>query len=230
MKTNNPLSGLLLIDKEKGISSFRLVHILRKITQVRKIGHAGTLDPIATGLMILLIGKNFTKQSNQFLELDKEYLATLFLGKSTDTHDEEGKITDSSDSIPPLEDIEKALLSFQGEVLQTPPMYSAKKIKGQKLYDLARRGITIEREPVPITLLTTLISYEYPYLTLNIQCSKGTYVRTITDDLGKILKTGAYLYALKRLRIGPFSLKDALSQNQLTYESVGDSIRENPLS
>lgn len=228
MKTNN---GILLLNKEKGITSFGLIKILRRLTGIKKIGHAGTLDPFATGLMILLIGKEFTTQSDLFLNLDKEYAATLFLGKSTDTHDEEGSELNTSDKIPTLEEINEHLSSFQGEMMQTPPMYSAKKVNGQKLYKLARKGITIERKPVPITLSTTLVSYEYPYLKLHVKCSKGTYIRSIAHELGEKLGSHAYLFALERTRVGPFDLNSAISQKDLTETSIGGSLLDaNPLS
>ena len=207
--------GILLIDKPRGKTSFSLVSLLRKITKERKIGHAGTLDPFATGLMILLVGKSFTRLSDQFLTQEKEYRATLQLGISTDSFDCDGTEISRSDLIPAFEEIENALCLFQGEVLQTPPMFSAKKVQGKKLYELARKGIVIERSACRVTLHTTLLSYNYPHLELQIRCSKGTYIRSIAHDLGTHLGCGAHLTELRRLRSGGFSIEDAVTTEQL---------------
>lgn len=217
---NQPAGGILLVDKPKGISSFRLVQILRKRLGIRKIGHAGTLDPFATGLMVMLVGRDFTKLSNSFLCANKEYIAELFLGSATDTFDHTGTVKEQSSYVPALAEIESALLQFQGEVEQMPPMYSAKKINGKKLYELARKGIEIPREPVKITLETLLIRYEYPLLELRIVCSKGSYMRTLADDLGRLLGCFAHLTQLKRTRSGDFYLKDSISEADLTSPSI----------
>ena len=176
--------GILPINKPRGKTSFHLVHILRKLTGIRTIGHAGTLDPFADGVMVLLIGKRFTTLSNRFLNQDKEYLATAHLGITTDTYDIEGQTTFQSSQIPTLAQIEETLLKFQGTILQTPPMFSAKKVEGKKLYTLARKGITIERQAVPVTLHIELIHYSYPKLQLKVHCSKGTYIRSLAYDIG----------------------------------------------
>jgi len=202
------IEGILPICKPKGSTSFSLVSILRRITGVRTIGHAGTLDPFATGVMILLIGKKFTRQSDQFLGQDKEYIATMRLGIETDSYDTDGQIVATSDRVPSLSEIETALLSFQGTILQVPPMFSAKKIAGKKLYELARKGVTVERAAVPVTLHTTLLSYTYPNLLIHVRCSKGTYIRSIAHDLGEQLGTYAHLSELSRTKSGSFSLDD----------------------
>jgi tRNA pseudouridine55 synthase len=207
--------GILPVDKPKGKSSFSLVMALRRITGIEKIGHAGTLDPIATGVMIMLIGKAFTKLSVDLINHDKEYRATLRLGQTTDTFDEEGQILSSSDHIPTLLDIEQTLKQFQGKITQIPPMFSAKKINGKKLYELARQGKTIERQPIQVELTTKLLSYDYPHLQLHIACSKGTYVRTLADDLGRQLGCGAYLQELTRLRCGPYHLEQCINGSLL---------------
>jgi len=212
---NPKLEGILLLDKSAGPTSFSLVRTLRKLTNIQKIGHAGTLDPFATGLMIYLIGKNYTKKSDIFLNLDKEYIATLKLGASTNTFDLDGQIQNRSDTIPTLSQIEEALNSFQGKIKQVPPMFSAKKVRGKKLYDLARKGIEIQREPIEITVQTALLSYEYPFVRLKVTCSKGTYIRTIGHDLGVMLNSYAYLTELQRTRIGPYHLSDSISQKDL---------------
>lgn len=202
--------GILLVNKPKGKTSFNLVSRLRFLSGISKIGHAGTLDPFATGVMVMLVGKKFTKMSDLFLTQDKEYEATLHLGIATDTFDLEGKILSESSLIPTLEEVVQALSYFQGEIWQTPPMFSAKKVEGKKLYELARKGITIERKPVLVKLKTELLSYDYPFLTLRVSCSKGTYIRSIADDLGKHLRTGAHLTKLVRTRSGPFLLQDCI--------------------
>jgi tRNA pseudouridine55 synthase len=202
----SPYEGILPICKPKGKTSFSLVSMLRKLTNVRTIGHAGTLDPFADGVMVLLIGKRFTQLSNRFLNQDKEYRATVQLGITTDSYDIEGQITSQSPYIPTLAEVEEALLKFQGTILQTPPMFSAKKVEGKKLYELARKGITIERQAVPVTLHVELISYAYPYLELHVKCSKGTYIRSLAYDMGVELTCGAHLFALTRTRSGTVSL------------------------
>jgi tRNA pseudouridine55 synthase len=210
--------GILLVNKAKGKTSFSLVSIIRKKTKIKKVGHSGTLDPFATGVMVMLIGKNYTKQSNDFINHDKEYIAEITLGKITETYDSEAPITEVSSVIPSLKEIEENLLFFNGDILQIPPMFSAKKVKGQKLYNLARKGISIEREPVKVFLQTTLLSYSYPLLKLKISCSKGTYIRSVAHDLGQNLKCGAFLSALVRTRSGPFHLKDCVDQDLLSKE------------
>ena len=219
-KPNAPIlqkinEGILLVDKPRGKTSFSLVTALRRLTRIEKIGHAGTLDPFATGLMVMLIGKNFTKLSQDYLCQDKEYECKMLLGISTDSYDCDGQTTSTSTLIPTLSDIEKALASFQGTLQQIPPMFSAKKVDGKKLYELARRGVEIERKAVPITIKTTLLDYTYPYLSLNISCSKGTYVRSIAHDLGQLLGCGAHLSELRRLRSGSFHIKDSINGNLL---------------
>lgn len=212
-----PHEGILLLDKPKGITSFRLVQILRKRFGVKKIGHAGTLDPFATGVMVMLIGRNFTRQSNQFLACEKEYVAELFLGKATDTYDVEGTVTQESTYIPSEEEVKSALTSFQGEVMQVPPMYSAKKVQGTRLYKMARQGQEIEREAVKVCLNTTLVRYAYPLLELRIVCSKGTYIRSIAHELGQKLGCFAYLQNLRRVRSGTFTIDQCITLEALAH-------------
>lgn len=207
--------GILLINKPRGKTSFSLVSALRKLLNVQKIGHAGTLDPFATGVMVMLIGKNYTRLSDQLLCQDKEYLAEVRLGVATDTYDCEGKHTSTSDAIPALEEIHTALGRFQGEIDQQPPMYSAKKIQGKKLYELARKGKTIDRPAVKVQVSIQFLSYAYPFLALKIACSKGTYIRSLAHDLGAMLGCGAHLSALQRLRSGTFRLEECFDGNHL---------------
>lgn len=215
-----PVEGILLVDKSKGPSSFKLVSILRKKLGVKKIGHAGTLDPFATGVMVMLIGRRYTRLSDQFLCNDKEYIAEVHLGITTDTYDSEGIVIEKSLIIPTLEDIQNALKAFQGEVEQVPPMYSAKKIQGKKLYELARKGIEVERKAVKVVLETILMRYEYPILELRVLCSKGTYIRSIAYDLGLKLGCGAHLSNLRRIRSGKFCINDCIPEGDLSSPSV----------
>lgn len=207
--------GILLVNKPKGKTSFHLVGALRRITKIQKIGHCGTLDPLATGVMVMLIGKQYTKLSDQFLGQDKEYRATLKLGKRTDSFDSEGSLLSTSDYIPHLSEVENAILQFQGTFFQTPPMFSAKKVGGKKLYELARKGIAIERKPCQVEAQVELISYEYPTVILHVHCSKGTYIRSLAEDIGNLLTCGAHLSDLMRTRSGSFHLSDCIDGNLL---------------
>ncbi len=214
LKPNKPscdaASGILFVDKAAGRTSFSLVNQLRHRLGVKTIGHSGTLDPMATGVMILLIGRQFTRLSDQFLTQDKEYRATIRLGVETETYDGEGAPTAYSDLVPSAETLTEVLTHFQGSVQQIPPMYSAKKQQGKKLYELARKGITVERPPVTVTLHTSLLRYEYPELELTVACSKGTYIRTMAHDIGQQLGCGAHLSALARTRSGKISIDECI--------------------
>jgi tRNA pseudouridine55 synthase len=217
---NNSFEGLLPVNKSTGFTSFYLVKILRKITKIKKIGHAGTLDPFASGVMLLLIGKNYTKKANELIGLNKQYLATIKLGIATDTYDLDGKIEKNSDYIPSFNEVEKVINFFQNEITQTPPMYSAKKINGKKLYELARQNITIERPSQLVLVKTKLISYEYPFIKIQVKCSKGTYIRSIAHDMGIMLNTYGHLVSLTREKIGAFTLKDCIDQKDLSFEHI----------
>ncbi|MBA3957172.1 MAG: tRNA pseudouridine(55) synthase TruB [Parachlamydiaceae bacterium] len=213
--------GILPINKPVGKMSFSLISRLRRILNIQKIGHAGTLDPFASGVMILLIGRNYTRLSDRFLEADKQYRATLKFGVTTDSFDCDGQIIKESDFIPSLSDLEVAITHFQGEVEQIPPMFSAKKVNGKKLYELARQGKTVERAPAKVRMETTLLHYEYPYATLSVTCSKGTYIRSIAHDIGERLGCGAHLIQLERTRSGTFLLDDCLD-GSILYEPTTD--------
>ena len=211
-----PSLGLALIDKPVGKTSFYLVSFLRKLTSVKCIGHAGTLDPYATGVMVMLVGKPFTTKANQLISLGKEYEARLKFGVSTDSFDLDGTVTFESPIIPTISEIEEVVKEFQGEILQLPPMFSAKKINGQKLYNLARSGQTIERQPKKVFAEVKILNYAYPYLDIHVTCSSGTYIRAIADDIGTKLKCGAHLVALKRTKVGPFNLSECQSIEELS--------------
>jgi tRNA pseudouridine55 synthase len=153
--------------------------------------------------------------SEQFLKDDKEYLATIHLGKETDSYDCDGNVLFENERKPQASEIETALASFQGEIWQTPPMFSAKKVGGKKLYELARKGQVIERKPSLVRMDTTLISHEYPFVTIKVRCSKGTYIRSIAHDLGEKLGIGAHLSSLKRTKSGRFTIDQAIPQSSL---------------
>lgn len=215
------MQGILLVDKPKGKTSFSLVAVLRRLTGERRIGHAGTLDPLATGVMVMLIGRQWTKRSNEFLGEDKEYLADVTLGESTTTYDAEGDVVETSDKVPTLEEIQSVLQSFTGTIQQVPPMFSAKKIKGQKLYHLARRGQSVERPPATVNVAIELIEFSYPKLTLQVACSKGTYIRSLAQDIGEALGCYGYLSDLRRIRSGGFCIDQCIDGKQL-FESTPD--------
>lgn len=230
--SNRPLAqGILILDKEMGRLSFSLVSWLRKFTGQPKVGHAGTLDPFATGVMVMLLGTPFTKMATQFLQDDKEYLGTIRLGVETDTYDSDGQILSTTLLEPTVEEVEEALTFFQGKVLQVPPMFSAKKIGGKKLCDLARQGKNIEREAVTLEMKVDLLAYEYPYIRVKVRCSKGTYVRSIAHDLGKKLGTGAHLSALRRTRSGVFCIEQATTLSALQEDpaKLFSSMIQSPL-
>lgn len=207
--------GVLLVDKPEGKTSFSLVRLLRRFTGIQKIGHAGTLDPFATGVMVYLIGKNYTAMSDQLLSTEKEYIAKICFGVTTDTYDCDGKIMARSKKKPSFDAVMQVLSKFQGEVTQTPPMYSAKKVEGKKLYELARKGITIGRSAALVRIQCTLVEYSYPYLSIQVTCSKGTYIRSLANDLGEQLGCGAHLCQLQRIRSGPFTLQQCINGNRL---------------
>lgn len=209
--------GILLVDKPSGKTAFSLVARLRRHLGVKKIGHAGTLDPFATGVMVMLVGRSYTRLSDQLLSQDKEYAATLKLGITTDTYDCDGKTVSESSYIPDKLELEEALKKFQGEISQIPPMYSAKKIQGKRLYKLARTGAIVERPPSLVRCAIHLEKYSYPFVDLHIACSKGTYIRSLAHDLGAVLGCGAHLTALRRLRSGQFSLQDCIDGKLLDH-------------
>jgi len=220
---NNELnkSGFLLVDKPIGITSHDVIHKLRRITNIKKIGHAGTLDPFASGLLIVAIGREATKKINTFVKLDKIYLAEIELGSTTNTHDSEGELKKISNKIISLAIIEKMLINFIGKQKQIPPMFSAKKIKGKKLYELARAGISVERTPCEIEIFDLkIINYNWPILEIKIHCSSGTYIRAIARDLGESLECGAYLKNLKRIAISQFLLENAYSLDKINQKNL----------
>jgi tRNA pseudouridine55 synthase len=212
---NEQPQGILLVDKPLGITSFGVIAALRRLTHVKKIGHCGTLDPLASGLLVCLIGKNFTKKSDQLTAENKAYIANIELGYATTTFDKEGEKTQSSSIIPSLETVHQALAKFQGETLQTPPIFSAKKIGGQKACDLARKGKPVELKPSSVNMELELVEYNYPHLVVKAKVTKGTYIRSLAHDLGLALQTYAHLSGLRRVECGSFSIDQAISLEEL---------------
>jgi tRNA pseudouridine55 synthase len=207
------IDGILLVDKKKGITSYDVIReIKRKYPKGTKIGHTGTLDPFATGLLIILIGRPATKLMNKFHKLKKRYVVDAKFGFETDTQDITGRVTSKSDDgiKPTKEDIEQTITkNFLGEITQIPPKYSAKKIKGKKAYELARKGQEFELKAKEIEIYElNILDYSYPDIKMEIQCSTGTYIRTLVRDLARVLGTYATAVDLRRTEIGPFSLND----------------------
>ena len=218
------LSGILLLDKDEGWTSQDCVSKLRGILHERRIGHAGTLDPLATGLLVVLVGR--ATRAATFAEAgEKEYLATVRWGTVTDTQDITGTVLSSSERIPSPEDVQAVLPQFTGEILQIPPMYSAIKVHGQKLYAVARRGGTVERDSRPITIfsLDYLGRNEKAEDLLRVHCSKGTYIRTLCHDLGEALGCGGCMAALRRTSVGAFSVDNAVRIADVT-PAAADSL------
>lgn len=206
---NDP-AGILLVDKPQGITSHDVVARMRKVFQIKKIGHAGTLDPMATGLLLILVGKA-TKASQYLMSLDKEYTGTIKLGEVTDSQDADGEIV-MTKQVPDLTeaDVAKVMKTFLGDQYQTPPMYSAKKINGQKLYNLARKGKVVAREPRVIHISRyEMTKFELPEISFIVRSSKGAYIRTLAHDLGDRLDCGGHLSALRRTAVGEFCVDDS---------------------
>jgi tRNA pseudouridine55 synthase len=207
---NEDPEGILLVDKPSGITSHDVVDRVRRIFHMKKVGHAGTLDPMATGLMLILVGKA-TKVSQYLMSMDKEYTGTMRLGQVTDSQDADGTVIEER-PVPDLSEADalEQMKTFLGDQYQTPPMFSAKKVNGQPLYKLARKGKTIAREPRVIHISRfELTSFALPELSFLVGCSKGAYVRTIAHDLGEKFGCGAHLNVLRRTGIGDFSIKKA---------------------
>jgi tRNA pseudouridine55 synthase len=211
--------NFLLVNKPVDWTSHDVVAFLRSKLKIKKIGHAGTLDPFATGLLIVGVGREATKRLDEFKSMKKEYIAKIKLGETSNTDDCTGEIKKSPQEIktPEEKEIKEILQKFIGKQLQIPPMFSAKKVNGQKLYDLARKGIEIERKPAEIEIYQIeLINYHWPFLEIKIQCSTGTYIRTLAHDIGEKIGCGAYCEELTRTKIGEYSLSDAKLPEELS--------------
>ena len=210
---------VLLIDKPLRWTSFDAVRKIRNITRTKKVGHAGTLDPLATGLLIVCTGK-FTKRINEYMAQEKEYTGIITLGATTPTYDLESEPTGfKSFNHLTQDDLQKATLQFTGNILQTPPIHSAIKKDGKRVYELARRGEDVKLEPRPVTISSFIIEkVDGPNVHFRVICSTGTYIRSLANDYGAALGLGGYLSALRRTRIGAFLVEDAVSMESLVEE------------
>lgn len=234
------MDGILLIDKPSGWTSFDVVAKVRSVLRAQltadsspliahapkvRVGHTGTLDPLATGLLVLVVG-SYTKRAAELSKQDKVYEVTMKLGATSTTGDEEGEKTVISGTKPSLTDVEAAVSSFIGEIEQIPPRFSAIKVDGQRAYKLARAGKTVKLEPRKITVYSLqLTAYHYPEVTFIAKVSSGTYIRSLVEDIGTKLGTGAYMSALRRTEVGAFNLQDALQIAEVDADLLRNSIR-----
>lgn len=236
MDTTKAVDGVLLVDKPTGWTSFDVVAKIRgqiraeyrargekPTKRQQKVGHAGTLDPFATGLLVILLG-DATKKATEFLKCDKVYEATITLGQTSTTGDPEGELTPMSDAMPTAEEVAQVLSQFMGEITQVPPVFSAIKINGQRAYKLAHAGKEVEIPPRQVTIYSLeQISYEYPLLKIRTHVSSGTYIRTLAEDIGSALGTGAYCSQLRRTRIADWEVMNA---QPIAESSKGEVVHE----
>ena len=217
------MDGVLVVNKSQGMTSHDVVDLIRSRFRLKKVGHAGTLDPMATGVLVILIGK-YTKLSGQFMSEEKEYEGSLVLGASSDTADAWGKLVASGEEMKfSDEEIRAAFTKFLGETEQLPPMYSSVKVKGRKLYELARAGLSVETVPRKIIIKEiTVLKVDLPKVFFKLTCSKGTYVRQICADIGEDLGCGAYMAGLKRTRSGRFTIDNAVDIDELRRMKAPD--------
>jgi tRNA pseudouridine55 synthase len=210
------MNCIINLNKPKGITSHQAVEKVRRTLGVKKAGHAGTLDPLATGVLLVCVGEG-TKVVRFLSDLDKEYVAVVKLGEKTDTFDSEGEVTERSGGFSlEKEDIEKVLPGFLGAIEQIPPMFSAVKMGGKPLYKLARKGITVERQKRPVTVHRIEITgFGLPYFEMRVLCSKGTYIRSLCNDIGEALGVGAHMTGLTRTRTGDFRIEDSMALSDL---------------
>lgn len=215
--------GLLNLDKPPGLTSRDAVNRVQRLVRPAKVGHAGTLDPLATGVLVICVGAA-TRLIEYVQRLRKEYVGTFLLGRTSPTEDVDGPVTElANPPVPPRHQIAAAARALTGEIVQRPPAFSALKVGGRRAYDLARQGEHVELEPRPVTVYTLEIeSYEYPQLVLRIACGGGTYVRSLGRDLAESLGTGAVMSALVRTAIGPFRVEEAIPPDALTPENWTD--------
>jgi tRNA pseudouridine55 synthase len=216
------MNGVLILNKPKGMTSFSVVHTIHKLTKM-KAGHAGTLDPMATGILVILLGKA-TKSAQLFEASQKEYVAEITFGITTDSLDSMGKVLTQKEVNITKEQLLKVMEDFKGEIQQIPPMVSALKKNGVRLYNLARQGITVEREPRNITIFELeLLSFEGSKASIRVACSKGTYIRTLCDDIGAKLGCGAHMSALVRTKSGDYTLDDSISlEEAIKLHNLGE--------
>lgn len=221
IKHARDLNGLFLLDKPTGFSSNGALQAVKKLFQAKKAGHAGTLDPLASGMLVIGFGKT-TKILSSLITADKTYVVTAKLGERTTTGDAEGEVVQSCEPrFFSHDEINTVLQTFKGETQQIPPMYSALKHQGKPLYVLARKGITIDREPRTVLIMNiNLIEYNFPWLSLKVDCGKGTYIRTLVEDIGCALGVGAHVCALRRTRVGNFLENQMMSWEALKERSA----------
>ena len=214
------MQGLLLVDKPVGWTSFDVVNKIRfEVARLQnlkpksiKVGHTGTLDPFATGLLIILVGKEYTRQAQQYSKQDKTYEVGMVFGKTSNTGDPDGQLTNSGTSVPTKRELIEVLDKYKGEILQAPHPFSAIKVGGQRAYKLARAGQDIKLQPRKVLISKLeLIDYTYPHIKLVAEVSSGTYIRSLVEDIGKTLGVGAYTSELRRTKIGEFDIQDAKS-------------------
>ncbi len=216
------MNGFLVIDKPAGITSHDVVDRARRILGIRKIGHLGTLDPIGVGVLVLAVGKA-TKAVRYFVDDDKEYTTTVRLGTITDTQDLDGTLLEQRPVNVTIEEFERALDRFRGDIEQIPPMVSAKKVGGKRLYKLHRQGIEVKREPKPVRIYEIdLREFAPPEATFHVRCSKGTYIRTLCADIGEVLGCGGAMAWLRRTKSGFFSIEDAVTLEALEQLSTDE--------
>lgn len=220
-KKRVPVHGVLLLDKQVGVSSNDALIKAKWLLSALKAGHTGTLDPFATGLLPLCFGEA-TKFAQDLLDADKTYETVVHLGITTNTGDTEGEVLETKPVDVTREQIDAVLVQFRGDIMQVPPMYSALKRDGKPLYEYARAGITLEREARPVTIhLLEFVTYQAPFLTLRVQCSKGTYIRALGEDIGAALGCGAHLNALRRVQVGDLFIDRAITIEQLIATEEG---------
>ena len=214
-KRGRDIDGVFLLDKPQGMSSNDIMQKVKRVFQANKAGHTGALDPLATGMLPICLGEA-TKFSQFLLDADKRYIVTAKLGERTDTSDAEGQVVETRSVNVETSQILTALEQFRGDILQVPTMFSALKHNGKPLYEYARAGITVEREARPITIFElNFIEYQAPFLTLEVHCSKGTYIRTLVDDLGEVLGCGAHVTVLRRIAVADYPTEKMMTWDAL---------------
>lgn len=220
-KNPHHLNGILIIDKPSGITSHDVVDAVRRKFKMKQVGHAGTLDPLATGVLVILIGQA-TKLFNKFSSFDKAYAATMTLGLKTDTADIRGKVLEEKPyDLVTESQVNEIFKKFLGEIDQVPPMVSALKHKGKRLYELARKGIEVEREARRIKIHSLeLLKFQLPEVKFFLECSKGTYVRKIAEDVGSLLGCEACISQIHRTKVGPFSIEQAVTLDECTEKDI----------
>ena len=216
------MNGFLVVDKPAGITSHDVVDRARRILGIRKIGHLGTLDPLGVGVLVLAVGKA-TKAVRYFVDDDKEYTTTVRLGVTTDTQDLDGTVLEEREVNVTLDEFERVLDRFRGEIEQIPPMVSAKKVGGKRLYKLHRQGIEVEREPKKVRIYEIdLRDFSPPEATFHVRCSKGTYIRTLCADIGEALGCGGAMAWLRRTKSGFFTIEDAVTLDELEKRNTDE--------